>query len=182
MSRVGNRPIDVPDGVQVTIESDVVTVSGPKGELNQDVPREISLTLADGQVVVERSGDARRSRSLHGLIRTLIANMIEGVTEGFSKSLIIEGTGYRASLSGRKLILTVGYSHPVEIVPPESIELETPSQRRIIVRGPDKQLVGQLAAEIRDVRPPEPYHGFGIRYEGERIRRKEGKSAVTTTA
>lgn len=180
MSRVGSKPIDVPDKVQVTIDNGVVAVSGPKGELNQDIPRELSVTMDDAQIMVERSGDDRRSKSLHGLIRTLIANMVEGVTEGFSKALIIEGTGYRASLSGRKLILTVGYSHPVEIVPPDTIELETPSQRRIIVRGPDKQLVGQLAAEIRDVRPPEPYHGFGIRYEGERIRRKEGKSAVTT--
>ncbi len=181
MSRVGIQPIDVPEGVDVSLEKDVVRVSGPRGELHQRVPPELTVSRDDGRIVVKRGGDDRRSRSLHGLTRSLIANMVTGVTEGFSKSLVIEGTGYRASLSGTRLVLSVGYSHPVEIAAPDAIEIEVPNQKRIIVRGPDKQLVGQVAAEIRDVRRPEPYHGFGIRYEGERIRRKEGKTAAATT-
>ena len=181
MSRVGIQPINIPGSVEVSVEQDVVKVSGPKGELQHQVPPELTAQVDDGQLLVRRGSDDRRSRSLHGLTRSLIANMVTGVSEGFSKSLVIEGTGYRGSLSGTKLVLSVGYSHPVEIVPPDTIELEVPNQKRIIVRGPDKQLVGQVAAEIRDVRRPEPYHGFGIRYEGEHIRRKEGKTAAAAT-
>ncbi len=181
MSRVGIQPINIPGSVEVSVEQDLVKVSGPKGELQHQVPPELTAVMDDGQILVRRGSDDRRSRSLHGLTRSLIANMVTGVSEGFSKSLVIEGTGYRGSLSGTKLVLSVGYSHPVEIVPPDTIEIEVPNQKRIIVRGPDKQLVGQVAAEIRDVRRPEPYHGFGIRYEGEHIRRKEGKTAAAAT-
>ncbi|MFO8059533.1 MAG: 50S ribosomal protein L6, partial [Bacillota bacterium] len=154
MSRVGIQPIGIPEKVQVSVEKDVVKVSGPRGELQQRVPREITVSTGDGHIVVARGSDDRRSRSLHGLMRSLIANMVTGVSEGFSKSLVIEGTGYRASVSGNKLVLSVGYSHPVEIIAPDAIEIEVPNQKRVIVRGPDKQMVGQVAAEIRDVRRP----------------------------
>ncbi len=181
MSRLGSMPIEIPQGVSVAIDGKTVQVSGEKGELSHDIPRGISVDQEDSQLVVARSGDDKKSRSMHGLTRSLLQNMVEGVSEGFSKVLIVEGTGYRAAMSGNKLQLTVGYSHPVEISPPDGIDIETPSRTRIIVSGIDKQLVGQVAAKIREVRPPEPYHGHGIRYEGEHIRRKEGKSAVVTT-
>ncbi|MFP4199893.1 MAG: 50S ribosomal protein L6 [Clostridia bacterium] len=179
MSRVGEKPIDIPDGVKVGLSGSSVSVSGLKGDLNMEVPQGIGVTENDGVVLVERKRNDRKTRSLHGLIRTLVANMIHGVSQGFSKALVIHGTGYRAAVSGNSLNLTMGYSHPVTIEVPEGIEIETPSATRIVVRGADKQLVGQVAADIRSVRPPEPYHGFGIRYDGERVRMKEGKSAAS---
>lgn len=178
MSRVGQNPIPVPENVQVNIDKRSVSVSGPKGELFQSIPASISVREEEEGLVVSRSGNGYRARSLHGLTRSLIANMVVGVTDGFSKTLVIRGTGYRAALSGNNLVLTVGYSHLVEFPIPDNIEIETPSQTRIVVKGADKQRVGQVAAEIRKVRPPEPYHGYGIRYEGEYVRMKEGKSAA----
>ncbi|MFO7941700.1 MAG: 50S ribosomal protein L6 [Bacillota bacterium] len=179
MSRVGEKPIDMPDGVEIELSGSSVSVSGLKGSLNLLVPQGIGVTEDDGVVLVERKRNDRKTRSLHGLIRTLLANMIHGVSQGFSKALVIHGTGYRAAVSGNSLTLTIGYSHPVVMEIPEGIEIETPSATRMVVRGADKQLVGQVAADIRSVRPPEPYHGFGIRYDGERVRMKEGKSAAS---
>lgn len=177
MSRIGKEPIGIPDGVEVTIEGERVTVKGPKGTLHQDVSAEMKVTTDDGEVRVERPSDERRHRSLHGLTRTLIANMVHGVTQGFEKRLEIQGVGYRASLQGKSLEVQVGYSHPVNITPPEGIEFEVPAPNSIVVRGIDKQLVGQIAANIREVRKPEPYKGKGIRYEGEYVRKKAGKAA-----
>ncbi len=176
MSRVGKAPITIPNGVDVKIKGNTVTVKGPKGELSQDFHPDMTVKIEDGKIVVQRPSDERQHRSLHGLTRSLIANMIEGVTKGFSKSLQLVGTGYRASLSGRKLVLSVGYSHPVEITPPEGIQIEVPNPTAIRVHGIDKQLVGEVAAKIRAVKKPEPYLGKGIRYEGERVRRKMGKA------
>ncbi|MGE5529623.1 MAG: 50S ribosomal protein L6 [Patescibacteria group bacterium] len=179
MSRIGRKPIEIPAGVEVRIEGNTVAVKGPKGDLKQDFHPEMRVSLAEGRILVERPSDERRHRSLHGLTRTLIANMVEGVTKGFSKGLEIEGVGYRAAKSGNKLVLTVGYSHPVEIDPGPGIEFEVPAPARILVKGLDKQRVGEAAAEIRAVRKPEPYLGKGIRYEKERIRRKAGKTGKT---
>lgn len=176
MSRVGRKPIPVPAGVQVSMDVQTVKVKGPKGEMSHRLPAGISAEVADGRLQVLRADDERRHRALHGLSRTLLANMVEGVTQGFSKSLELVGTGYRAAKSGRKLVLTVGYSHPVEIEAPAGIDIEVPSPASVVVRGIDKQAVGQLAAIIRDVRPPEPYLGKGIRYAGEHVRRKVGKT------
>ncbi len=181
MSRIGSKPITVPDAVDVSLEEDSISVSGPKGELARKIPGGITAALEDDHIVVRRDGEDRKAKALHGLTRALLANMVEGVHEGFSKALLIEGTGYRAQMQGKKLVLTVGFSHPVEMEFADTIEIEVPNQRRIVVRGADKQQVGQVAAEIRAVRPPEPYHGHGIRYDGEHIRRKEGKTAVATT-
>ena len=181
MSRVGIQPISIPDSVDVAVEGDTVKVSGPKGELEQEMVDGISAELEDDHIVLHRQGDDRKDKALHGLMRSLLANMVKGVSEGFSKTLLIEGTGYRAQMQGKKLVLTMGYSHPVEMEFDDSIEIEVPNQRRVVVKGPDKQLVGQVAADIRAVRPPEPYHGHGIRYEDEQVRRKEGKSAVAAT-
>jgi large subunit ribosomal protein L6 len=170
-------PIDVPQGVDVEIQANNhVCVKGPKGELSQVLPSEMRILLSEGRILVERPSDEKRHRSLHGLTRTLIANMVVGVTKGFSKNLEIEGVGYRATKSGDKLVLAVGYSHPVEIDPGPGIEFEVPAPTRIVVKGLDKQRVGEVAAEIRAVRKPEPYQGKGIRYEKERIRRKAGKT------
>ena len=177
MSRIGRRPIDVPSGVLVAIDPGRVTVSGPKGELRQQVPSRMSIERDGDQIVVTRPSERGPDRALHGLTRTLVANMIEGVTNGFERRLELQGVGYRATLGGTTLELLVGYSHPVRIVPREGIEFEVPVPTQIVVRGIDKQMVGQTAAEIRRVRPPEPYKGKGIRYEGEHVRRKVGKRA-----
>ena len=177
MSRIGKRPIEVPAGVIVSVDPGRVTVSGPKGELRQDVPTRMKIEQEDGSSVVTRPTERGDDRALHGLTRTLVANMVEGVTKGFEKRLEIQGVGYRAALSGTNLELQVGYSHPVRITPREGISFEVPVPTQVIVRGIDKQVVGQTAAEIRKVRPPEPYKGKGIRYEGEFVRRKVGKRA-----
>jgi large subunit ribosomal protein L6 len=177
MSRIGKQPIDVPAGVTVTIDPGRVTVHGPKGELRQVVPQRIGIEQEEGRIVVTRPTERGPDRSLHGLTRTLVANMVEGVTNGFEKRLEIQGVGYRAALSGTDLELQVGYSHPVKIKPRTGIEFEVPAPTQVIVKGIDKQMVGQTAAEIRKVRPPEPYKGKGIRYEGEYVRRKVGKRA-----
>jgi len=182
MSRIGKRPIEVPAGVLVSIDPGRVTVSGPKGELRQQVPQRMTISHEDGTITVTRPTERGEDRALHGLTRTLVANMVEGVTNGFEKRLEIQGVGYRAALSGTNLELQVGYSHTVRITPREGISFEVPIPTQIVVRGIDKQIVGQTAAEIRKVRPPEPYKGKGIRYAGEYVRRKAGKAAGGKTA
>jgi large subunit ribosomal protein L6 len=177
LSRIGKKPIEVPAGVIVSLDPGRVTVSGPKGELRQDVPQRMKIEQENGSIVVTRPTERGEDRALHGLTRTLIANMVEGVTNGFEKRLEIQGVGYRAALAGSNLELQVGYSHSVRITPREGISFEVPVPTQIVVRGIDKQVVGQTAAEIRKVRPPEPYKGKGIRYEGEFVRRKVGKRA-----
>jgi large subunit ribosomal protein L6 len=177
MSRIGKQPIDVPDGVEITIEPELVKVKGPKGELEERVSRDIGVAQEDGQIVVTRSTDRGPHRALHGLTRSLIANMVEGVTNGYEKRLEIQGVGYRAQLQGDKLVLALGYSHPVELNAPTGIDFEVPQPTRIVVRGISKQAVGEVAAIIRKQRPPEPYKGKGIRYEGEYVARKVGKRA-----
>jgi large subunit ribosomal protein L6 len=177
MSRIGKKPIPVPDGVDVKIAPGLVSVKGPKGELSEAVSPDMSVALDDGTVRVERPTDRGQHRALHGLTRSLIANMVEGVVDGYEKRLEIQGVGYRARLQGKSLDLTVGYSHGVSIVAPDGIEFEVPQPTQVIVRGIDKQLVGETAARIRRVRPPEPYKGKGIRYAGEQVRRKVGKRA-----
>jgi large subunit ribosomal protein L6 len=177
MSRIGKQPIPVPDGVEVTIEPERVRVKGPKGELAERVARDIDVQQQDGELVVTRPTDRGEHRAMHGLTRSLIFNMVEGVTNGYEKRLEIQGVGYRAQLQGRKLVLALGYSHPVEIEAPEGIEFEVPAPTRIVVRGISKQVVGEVAANIRKRRPPEPYKGKGIRYEGEYVPRKVGKRA-----
>jgi len=177
MSRIGRQPIPVPAGVTVSLSPGRVQVNGPLGELSQAVPRRIRVEQAGGAIVVTRPTERGEDRSLHGLTRTLIANMVDGVTKGFEKRLEIQGVGYRASLRGADLELAVGFSHPVVIAPRAGISFEVPAPTQIVVKGIDKQAVGQTAAEIRRVRPPEPYKGKGIRYEGEHVRRKVGKRA-----
>jgi len=178
MSRIGRAPIPVPAGVEFAISDDaVVTVKGPKGELTQRVPREMIVERSDDAITVSRPTDSAPHRSLHGLTRTLIANMVTGVTTGFEKRLEIVGVGYRAGLKGSNLEVLVGYSHPVVVEPPAGIEFETPQPTVVLVKGIDKQLVGEIAAEIRRLRPPEPYKGKGIRYAGEYVQRKVGKRA-----
>ena len=177
MSRIGKQPITVPSGVEVAIEPELVIVKGPKGELSERVARDIDVKQEDGQILVSRPTDRGEHRALHGLTRSLIANMVEGVTEGFEKQLEIQGVGYRAQLQGKKLVLALGYSHPVELDAPEGIDFEVPQPTRIIVRGISKQVVGEVAANIRKKRPPEPYKGKGIRYDGEYVARKVGKRA-----
>lgn len=178
MSRIGKKPIEIPAGVEVSIEGNVVRVKGPKGELTRSLPRPMSVRLEDGKLFVERPSDSREHRSLHGLSRTLLKNMVEGVSKGFQRSLELSGVGYRAAKQGEKLVLTVGYSHPVEIVPEAGLSIEVPAPNKIVVHGIDKEAVGNLAARIRAVRPPEPYKGKGIRYEGERLRHKVGKAGT----
>ena len=178
MSRIGTLPVTIPQGVDVTIDGSTVTVKGPKGELTQSFHPNMTISKdADGAVVVSRPDDERENRSLHGLTRTLINNMVIGVTEGFEKTLQLVGVGYRAQLKGGKLEMTLGFSHPVVVEATEGITFECPDVNTIKVSGIDKQLVGQTAAEIRGLRPPEPYKGKGIRYAGEHVRRKEGKAA-----
>jgi large subunit ribosomal protein L6 len=177
MSRIGRQPIPVPAGVTVAIEPERVTVNGPKGELTERVPRDISVEQVDGELRVTRPTDRGEHRALHGLTRSLVANMVTGVTDGFEKRLEIQGVGYRAALRGRDLELALGYSHPVSVKAPDGIEFEVPQPTRIVVRGASKQRVGEIAAQIRKQRKPEPYKGKGIRYEGEYVPRKVGKRA-----
>src|SRR5947199_1700468 len=177
MSRIGNQPIRVPPGVTIAIEPERVTVNGPRGELSERIPRDIQVEQTDGEMLVNRPTDGGEHRALHGLTRSLIANMVQGVTDGFEKRLEIQGVGYRAQLRGRDLELALGYSHPVSIKAPDGIEFEVPQPTRIVVRGASKQQVGEIAAIIRKQRKPEPYKGKGIRYEGEYVARKVGKRA-----
>src|SRR5205823_7374594 len=177
MSRIGKQPIPVPTGVTIAIEPERVTVNGPRGELSERIPRDIEVEQTDGELLVTRPTDRGEHRALHGLTRSLIANMVQGVTEGFEKRLEIQGVGYRAQLRGRDLELALGYSHPISIKAPDGIEFEVPQPTRIIVRGASKQQVGEVAAYIRKQRKPEPYKGKGIRYEGEYVARKVGKRA-----
>lgn len=177
MSRIGRKPIPVPESVTVELAPGRVAVKGPKGELAQSLSAEMKVQQDAGAVTVERPTDRGEHRALHGLTRSLIANMVEGVTDGFEKRLEIQGVGYRAQLKGKNLEMALGYSHPVPIEPPEGIEFEVPQPTEIIVRGIDKQLVGQVAADIRKRRPPEPYKGKGIRYRDEHVMRKVGKRA-----
>jgi large subunit ribosomal protein L6 len=177
MSRIGKQPIELPSGVNVAISRGRVQVNGPLGELSQTVPARMQIEQDDGSLVVKRPTERGDDRALHGLTRSLIANMVEGVTKGFEKRLELQGVGYRASLRGTDLELNVGFSHPVVVKPPQGISFEVPDATSVLVKGIDKQQVGEIAAEVRKVRPPEPYKGKGIRYEGEYVRRKVGKRA-----
>src|SRR5919109_2568025 len=177
MSRIGRQPIEIPEKVTVDVAGRRVTVTGPKGTLTQDMAADMRVFLEDNTVRVERPSDEREHRSLHGLTRTLIANMVEGVLNGYERRLEIHGVGYRTALTGADLELQLGFSHPVRFPAPEGIEFEVPAPNRIVVRGIDKQLVGEVAADIRKLRKPEPYKGKGIRYEGEHVRKKAGKAA-----
>ena len=177
MSRIGKKPIAVPDGVEIDVEPGMVSVKGPKGELSQAVSPDMRVSQDNGTLTVERPTDRGEHRALHGLTRSLIANMVEGVTDGFERRLEIQGVGYRANLRGRNLEMSLGYSHPVSIEAPEGIEFEVPQPTEVVVRGIDKQLVGEMAARIRKSRPPEPYKGKGVRYAGEHVARKVGKMA-----
>ena len=179
MSRIGKKPIVLPSGVQVEISADnLVKVKGPLGQLEQKVPSEMKLEMSENTIEVKRPSDSKDHRALHGLTRSLVANMVEGVSKGYTRNLELVGVGYRATKQGQDVNLTVGYSHPVLITPPVGVEVEVPAPNRITVKGIDKQAVGQLAAEIRAVRKPEPYLGKGIKYEGEQIRRKTGKAGA----
>jgi large subunit ribosomal protein L6 len=180
MSRIGRQPIEVPGGVDVSIDGTHVSVKGPRGTLERSLHPEMKLVQEDGTIRVERPSDEAMHRSLHGLTRTLVANMVEGVTKGYEKRLEIVGVGYRASLRGQDLEIAAGFSHPVIVQRPEGVEFEVPQPTRITVRGNDKQAVGEIAAKIRKIRPPEPYKGKGIRYEGEHVRKKAGKAAKTS--
>jgi large subunit ribosomal protein L6 len=177
MSRIGKQPIAVPDGVEVELETGLVKIKGPKGELEERVSRDMTVKQEDGELTVTRPSDRGDHRALHGLTRSLIYNMVHGVTEGFEKRLEIQGVGYRAQLQGNKLVMSLGYSHPVEIDAPEGIDFEVPAPTQVVVRGISKQAVGETAAIIRKQRPPEPYKGKGIRYQGEYVARKVGKRA-----
>ncbi|MDJ0676289.1 MAG: 50S ribosomal protein L6 [Calothrix sp. MO_167.B42] len=176
MSRIGKQPITVPAKVQVTIDGVNIAVKGPKGELSRQLPTNVSISQEGETLLVNRRDDSRQSRQLHGLCRTLVANMVEGVSQGFQRRLEIQGVGYRAQIQGRNLILNIGYSHQVQIAPPEGVQFAVENNTNVIVSGHDKEVVGNTAAKIRDVRPPEPYKGKGIRYAGEAVRRKAGKT------
>lgn len=177
MSRIGLNPIEIPSGVEVNVNGDnFVEVKGPKGQLSEQIDRDMIIKIEDGVLTVERPSETKRHKSIHGLSRTLINNMIVGVTEGYQKSLEIIGTGYRAAKQGNKLVLTLGFSHPLELVDPEGIEVEVPAASQIIIKGINKQQVGNYASKIRDYRKPEPYKGKGVKYTDERIRRKVGKT------
>lgn len=178
MSRIGKQPIPLPNGVDVTVSGHRITVRGSKGSLDRVFSDRVSVSVSDGQVLVERADDDRVSRAEHGLYRALIANMVHGVSEGYQKELTVVGVGYRAALKGKSLELLVGFSHPVVMDAPDGISIEVPEPTKISVSGIDKELVGQVAANIRDIRPPEPYKGKGIRYTGEHVRRKAGKAGV----
>ena len=183
MSRIGRQPIEIPDGVEVDVsDANVVTVKGPRGSLSQAMHAVITIVREDGVVRVERTADDGFHRGLHGLTRSLVANMVEGVTKGYEKRLAIVGVGYRASMKGKDLEVQAGYSHPVMVPVPDGIEFDTPTPTQIVVRGNDKQAVGEIAAKIRKIRKPEPYKGKGIRYEGEYVRKKAGKAAKTGAA
>ena len=177
MSRIGLKPIEIPEGVEIKLNDQTVIVKGPKGELSKNVHQNIKVVIEDNTIVVSRGDDLKENRSLHGTTRSLISNMIEGVRNGFEKHLEIIGVGYRATKQGNKLVVAAGYSHPVEIDHIEGIEIEVPKNTEVIVKGINKELVGEVAANIRAIRPPEPYKGKGIRYKGEHVRRKEGKTA-----
>ncbi|MBT2681159.1 50S ribosomal protein L6 [Bacillus sp. ISL-35] len=176
MSRVGKKPIEIPAGVTVTLDNNHVTVKGPKGELSRTFHSDIEIKIEENVINISRPTDNKEHRALHGTTRAVLANMVEGVSKGFERGLELVGVGYRASKQGNKLVLNVGYSHPVEIEAEKGLEVEVPSNTKIVIKGTDKERVGALAANIRDVRPPEPYKGKGIRYEGEYVRRKEGKT------
>ena len=178
MSRIGRKPITIPAGVQVTLKDGVVTAKGPKGELTQKVHSNITVTIEGNEILVSRPNDEKENRALHGLTRTLIANMVEGVANGFSKELEVNGVGYRVAKQGKDLVMNLGYSHQVFMSEIPGITIEVPSPNKIIISGADKQLVGQFAAEVREKRPPEPYKGKGIKYTTEHIRRKEGKTGA----
>jgi len=183
MSRIGKQPIEIPSGVDISVgDGNVVTVKGPRGELSSTFHENITVTVDDGTARVERPDDQSFNRGLHGLTRSLLANMVEGVTKGFEKRLEIIGVGYRASMKGKDIEVQAGYSHPVLVPVPEGIEFEVPVPTQIVVRGNDKQAVGEIAAKIRKIRKPEPYKGKGIRYEGEYVRKKAGKAAKTGAA
>jgi large subunit ribosomal protein L6 len=177
MSRIGRKPIPVPSGVEVKLQGTHLTVKGPKGTLERDIHPSMTLKIGDGVVEVERPNDERENRALHGLTRALISNMVTGVTEGFTRNLEIQGVGYRAASKGKGIEFALGYSHSIQFDPPQGITLEVEGTNKVMVSGTDKQMVGQVAANIRELRPPEPYKGKGIRYEGERVRRKAGKAA-----
>jgi len=177
MSRIGKLPIPMPKGIEVKLDGSHLTVKGPKGELELNVNEEMKVTVEDEQIVVERPSDASKHKAMHGLTRSLIANMVEGCAEGFKKTLEIQGVGYRADMKGSTLNLQLGFSHPIDFDVPEGISIQTPDQTTIVIEGADKQAVGQTAAVIRGYRPPEPYKGKGIRYQGEHVRRKAGKTA-----
>jgi large subunit ribosomal protein L6 len=176
MSRIGRKLIQIPSGVNVALENTVITVNGPKGSLTRNLHKDMIIVLEDNSIEVQRPSDNKLHRSLHGTTRSVVSNMVDGVTTGFTKNLDLVGVGYRANKNGSKLVLNVGYSHPVEIAPEEGIEFDVPTNTKIIVKGIDKELVGATAAKIRSVREPEPYKGKGIKYEGERVLRKEGKA------
>jgi large subunit ribosomal protein L6 len=176
MSRVGKKPIEIPAGVTITLNNNTVSVKGPKGELTRTFNPDMEIKVEENVVTIARPSDVKEHRALHGTTRAVIANMVEGVSKGFERGLELIGVGYRAQKQGNKLVLSVGYSHPVEIEPETGLEIEVPVNTKIIVKGTDKERVGALAANIRGVRPPEPYKGKGIRYEGEFVRRKEGKT------
>ncbi|MEH7180915.1 50S ribosomal protein L6 [Neobacillus vireti] len=176
MSRVGKKPIEIPAGVTVTLNNHTVTVKGPKGELTRSFNPDIEIKIEENIITISRPSDVKEHRALHGTTRAVIANMVEGVSKGFERKLELIGVGYRASKQGSKLVLNVGYSHPVEFEPEAGLEIEVPANTKITIKGTDKERVGELAANIRQVRPPEPYKGKGIRYEGEFVRRKEGKT------
>lgn len=176
MSRIGRKPITVPSGVDITLDNTLITVKGPKGTLSRELPQDIKVTVEDNVILVERPSDHKLHRSLHGTTRTIVSNMVDGVTNGFEKTLELNGVGYRANKSGDKLVLNIGFSHPVEFVAENGIEFEVPSNTKIIVKGINKEEVGEMAAKIRAVRKPEPYKGKGIKYAGEYILRKEGKA------
>lgn len=177
MSRIGRLPVEIPQGVDFNVDAEnLVTVKGPKGQLIQKMHKDMLITIEDGKAIISRPSDEKLHRSLHGLTRSLVNNMVEGVSKGFEKTLDINGVGYRAAKQGSKLVLTMGYSHPVELVDPEGITTEVPAPNKIIIKGANKEVVGQHAANIRTVRPPEPYLGKGIKYSTEVIRRKEGKT------
>jgi large subunit ribosomal protein L6 len=177
LSRIGKQPIAIPDGVEIDVKPGTVKVKGPKGELTQVVSREMKVSVDNGTLTVERPTDRGEHRALHGLTRSLIANMVEGVTEGYERRLEIQGVGYRAQLKGKALEMSLGFSHPVTVQAPDGIEFEVPQPTEVVVRGIDKQLVGEIAARIRKNRPPEPYKGKGVRYAGEHVSRKVGKRA-----
>ncbi|HEY1356846.1 MAG TPA: 50S ribosomal protein L6 [Thermoleophilaceae bacterium] len=177
MSRIGKQPVAVPDGVEVSVEPGLVKVKGPKGELEERVSSDMTVKQENGDILVTRPTDRGEHRALHGLTRSLIFNMVQGVTEGFEKRLEIQGVGYRAQLQGKKLVMSLGYSHPVEIEAPEGIDFEVPAPTQVVVRGISKQVVGEVAANVRKQRPPEPYKGKGVRYQGEYVARKVGKRA-----
>lgn len=176
MSRIGKKPVEIPSGVTITMNGNTVTVKGPKGELSRTFNPDMEIKVEENILTVSRPSDSKEHRALHGTTRSLLANMVEGVSKGFEKNLELIGVGYRAQKQGKKLVLNVGYSHPVEFEPQEGLEVEVPANTKIIVKGINKEHVGALAADIRSVRPPEPYKGKGIRYEGEYVRRKEGKT------